>query len=75
MRLNTAALIGIAMGIAPLLSTTAISAPTEPRAKARVGQIIAVADACPAGQRWVAAGYAKHGKWRPGHCAKDWTAR
>ena len=24
---------------------------------------------CGKGQRWVPAGYAKHGKYRPGHCA------
>jgi hypothetical protein len=24
---------------------------------------------CPKGQRWVPAGYAKHGKYRVGHCA------
>jgi hypothetical protein len=24
---------------------------------------------CPKGQRWIPAGYAKHGKYRPGHCA------
>jgi hypothetical protein len=75
MRLNTALLIGIAMAMAPLLSTAALSAPIVPRAQARVSQIIAVAYACPAGQRWTAAGYSKHGKWRPGHCAKGWAVR
>ena len=24
---------------------------------------------CGQGQRWIPAGYAKHGKYRPGHCA------
>lgn len=29
----------------------------------------AAAPNCGKGQRWVPAGYAKHGKYRPGHCA------
>jgi hypothetical protein len=30
---------------------------------------LAASHHCPKGQRWVAAGYAKHGKYRAGHCA------
>lgn len=75
MRINTLGLIGIAVAIAPLLSTAAESAPMEHPAAARANQVIAVTYARSAGQRWIAAGYARHGKWRPGHCAKDWTAR
>jgi hypothetical protein len=75
MRINTLGLIGIAIAIAPLLSTMAVSAPMERPAAARASQVIAVTYSCTTGQRWIAAGYARHGKWRPGHCAKDWTAR
>lgn len=32
--------------------------------------MLAASHKCPDGQRWVSAGYAKHGKWRPGHCAR-----
>jgi hypothetical protein len=31
--------------------------------------ILAANPSCPKGQRWVPAGYAKHGKYRAGHCA------
>ncbi len=30
--------------------------------------VVPIAQKCPQGQRWVPAGYAKHGKYRPGHC-------
>ena len=30
---------------------------------------LAANPSCPKGQRWVPAGYAKHGKYRAGHCA------
>ena len=29
------------------------------------------AQPCPAGSHWVAAGYAKHAKYRAGHCAPN----
>lgn len=32
-------------------------------------QSVPVAHKCGQGQRWVPAGYAKHGKYRAGHCA------
>ena len=75
MRLNGAGLIDIAIAMAPVLSTAAISAPIGPRAETRASQIIALAYPCPVGQHWVAAGYFKHGKWRPGHCAKGGIVR
>ena len=31
--------------------------------------ILPAKTSCPKGQRWVPAGYAKHGKYRAGHCA------
>jgi hypothetical protein len=30
---------------------------------------LAASPSCPKGQRWIPAGYAKHGKYRAGHCA------
>jgi hypothetical protein len=41
--------------------TSAIVAP--------VSKVVLVADHCGQGRHWVPAGYAKHGKWRAGHCA------
>jgi hypothetical protein len=34
-----------------------------------VSGIVPAAQKCADGQRWVPAGYAKHGKYRAGHCA------
>ena len=31
--------------------------------------MLAANPSCPKGQRWIPAGYAKHGKYRAGHCA------
>jgi hypothetical protein len=33
------------------------------------GNLLAVSHKCGKGQYWVPAGYAKHGKYRAGHCA------
>ena len=46
----------------PLLSrTTVLSSPQI--------SVPVASHKCPQGQRWVPAGYAKHGKYRAGHCA------
>ena len=46
----------------PLLSrTTVLSSPQI--------SVPVASHKCPQGQRWVPAGYAKHGKYRVGHCA------
>ena len=46
-------------------------APSAPRGAivGSVSKIVLVAHKCAQGQRWVAAGYTKHGKYRSGHCA------
>jgi hypothetical protein len=31
--------------------------------------IISIAHHCPAGMRWVPAGYQRKGKWKDGHCS------
>jgi hypothetical protein len=51
---------------------TASAAPSLPSGAALASSPTSVLVAhhhCGKGQRWVAAGYAKHGKYRPGHCA------
>jgi hypothetical protein len=56
------ALILPAAGATPSVAMGALSAP--------VARSIPVASHnCGKGQRWVPAGYAKHGKYRAGHCA------
>lgn len=47
---------------APLGAGLAVLIPTAK-------SVPAAAPNCGKGQRWVPAGYAKHGKYRPGHCA------
>ncbi len=50
---------------------TAAAAPSLPTriAVEPFSSIVPAAHHCGKGQRWVAAGYAKHGKYRAGHCA------
>jgi hypothetical protein len=36
--------------------------------------IITIAARCPAGMKWVPAGYQRKGRWRDGHCS-SWVAR
>jgi hypothetical protein len=50
---------------------TAGAAPYAPNTATivSVSEIVPAANKCAEGQRWVAAGYAKHGKYRAGHCA------
>lgn len=47
---------------APLATTGSLLAPGSK-------MMLAASPSCPKGQRWVPAGYAKHGKYRAGHCA------
>ena len=48
----------------PLLSSTSTTVLSTPQISLPVAS-----HKCPQGQRWVPAGYAKHGKYRVGHCA------
>ena len=49
---------------------TAEATPTgQSRESVVSSNIVTVAHKCPQGQRWVPAGYAKHGKYRVGHCS------
>src|SRR5215469_5248979 len=49
----------------------ALATPIAPRGAiiTPVSKIVTVAHHCGKGRYWVPAGYAKHGKWRAGHCA------
>lgn len=58
---------GLALGFqsaaaAPSLPTRIAVAPIS-------GIVLVASHNCGKGQRWVPAGYAKHGKYRAGHCA------
>lgn len=54
-------------------SAVAIAAPPFPSREAVAPAVTIVrADArCGHGWHWVPAGYAKHGKWRDGHCSRN----
>lgn len=61
------AALGLAAGLqsaaaVPSLQSAATSAPV-------MKSVPAASHKCGKGQRWVPAGYAKHGKYRAGHCA------
>jgi hypothetical protein len=49
-------------GAAPLATGGSVPAPA-------LKAVPAASHGCPKGQRWVPAGYAKHGKYRAAHCA------
>jgi hypothetical protein len=50
---------------------TAAATPLPPSRTAlqQLSTIVPAAHHCGKGQRWIPAGYAKHGKYRTGHCA------
>jgi hypothetical protein len=59
--------LGLAAGFSTADATTSgpISTPTATVAKS----VPVASHKCAKGQYWVPAGYAKHGKYRAGHCA------
>jgi hypothetical protein len=66
-RLTLVAVVGLAAG---LQSTAAAPFGASANIVAPMPRIITAANPnCPKGQRWIPAGYAKHGKYRAGHCA------
>jgi hypothetical protein len=72
MRIFTfAAGCAFALGLAACLQASA--ATVTLRGDAAIGSpsqnVFVASHKCGQGQRWVPAGYAKHGKYRPGHCA------
>ena len=67
MRVSILALLS-AICFVPVLSAAAPSGPSS-QIIAPVSKVVLVAHHCGQGRHWVPAGYAKHGKWRAGHCA------
>jgi len=55
------------------LPANALVAVDRPEAKPEK-PIITIAARCPAGMKWVPAGYQRKGRWRDGHCS-SWVAR
>ena len=70
MRASVLAFVG-AVGIAVSLQAAAAvpSVPSSAAAKPIIKGVPVASHNCGKGQRWVPAGYAKHGKYRVGHCA------
>ena len=60
-------LITLGVLVVPLTAAAAPAAPNKAEA-ASAGNIVLVDRRCGPGARWVRSGYAKHAKWRPGHC-------
>jgi hypothetical protein len=72
MRLNVLYLTGALTVLAvPLSAAAQPMEPAQPGRQAPTGfhEVTPPEDACGPGWRWEDAGYAKHGKWRPAHCA------
>ena len=67
MRVTTLALLSVICCAAVL---PAAAAPSGPRSAiiSPVPKVVLIAHHCGQGRHWVPAGYAKHGKWRAGHC-------
>jgi hypothetical protein len=63
-----AAFVGLAA-----ISAVAVAAPRFPNreAVAPAANIAPAGTRCGHGWHWVPAGYAKHGKWRDGHCSRN----
>ena len=68
MRVFALTLVG-ALGLAVTLQADAAPLGTGGAILAGVPKsVLAASSHCPKGQRWIPAGYAKHGKYRAGHC-------
>lgn len=63
--------LGVAIGLAAGLQTAggAPSLPSGAIAGPALRTVPAAAPGCGKGQHWVPSGYARHGKYRAGHCA------
>jgi hypothetical protein len=71
MRLKALCLIGVLTVTAVPLSAGAETAAADQQTAPNARQATPATDECGAGWYWEQAGYAKHGKWRPAHCAPD----
>jgi hypothetical protein len=59
--------VGLALGLQTAAATPSVPIRTAAAPLSRI--VPAATHHCGKGQRWVPAGYAKHGKYRAGHCA------
>ena len=67
--MRTTLVLSIAALSAILFLPAASAAPMPDRAGvAASSPIVQISHGCGPGYRWVRSGYAKHGKYRPGHC-------
>jgi hypothetical protein len=67
---SNARYLAAALAVAAIpLSAGAVPAHADRQAVTGAQRGAPTADACGAGWQWEQAGYAKHGKWRPAHCA------
>lgn len=71
MRLNALVLLGAITVAAIPLSAGAEPAQEDHQGVASHQEAAPAEDACGPGWSWEQAGYAKHGKWRPAHCAPE----
>ncbi len=74
MQLNKLYLIGALAVLAIPLSAGATPYQGNRQPAASALQETPTADACGHGWYWEQPGYAKHGKWRPAHCAPRETS-
>lgn len=72
MRLHALHLAGALIAAAIPLSAAAVSAAPDHRTAANTQESAPAADTCPLGYYWKSASYARHGKYRPAHCALRW---
>ena len=64
---SIAMLVATIVILLPLGARAAPALPNRAEA-ASASNIVLVDHRCGPGARWVRQGYAKHAKWRPGHC-------
>jgi hypothetical protein len=71
MRLTAVRVIGVLTVTAVPLSAGAETAAADQQAAPNARQAAPATNVCGPGWYWEQAGYAKHGKWRPAHCAPE----
>lgn len=69
MRLHALYLAGALIATASPLSAGSVAAEVDQQTAASTQQAAPAADTCPPGYYWAPARYARHGKFRPAHCA------
>lgn len=72
MRLHALYLAGALIATAVPFSAGAVPAAPDHQTAASTQEAAPAADTCPPGYYWEPADYARHGKFRPAHCALHW---